>query len=167
LNASGKQLRRDVVETNGHALVGYLKQNPGTVHLCIEESEGSQWLYEVLSPHVSEMVVYRGQWMPGPKSDAIDAYGLAEKLRTGKITSPVYKDAKRFVALREAARTYTMITRDVARVKNRIKSMYRSRGISCTGEAAYKPEERGKLARGLPTPNQRSVRLLGAELDRL
>ena len=167
LNASGKQLRKDVVETNGRALVGYLKQIAGNVHLCIEEGEWSQWLYEILSPHVTEMVVYRGQWTPGPKSDAIDAHGLAEKLRTGKIKSPVYKDAKRFVALREAARTYTMITRDVARVKNRIKSMYRSRGISCRGEAVYKPEERGKLARHLPTPNQRSVRLLGAELDQL
>ena len=59
LSASGKQLRRDVVETNGQALVGYLEQIPGKVHLCIEESEWSQWLYEILSPHVSEMVVYR------------------------------------------------------------------------------------------------------------
>ncbi|NIP97069.1 MAG: IS110 family transposase [Akkermansiaceae bacterium] len=70
LNESGKQLRRDVVETNGQALVGYLKQQPGNLHLCIEEGEWSQWLYEILSPHVAELVVYRGQWQPGPKSDA-------------------------------------------------------------------------------------------------
>lgn len=61
LNESGKQLRRDVVETNGQALVGYLKQQPGSLHLCIEEGEWSQWLYEILSPHVAELVVYRGQ----------------------------------------------------------------------------------------------------------
>ena len=29
LDASGKQIRRDVVETNGKALVGYLQQLPG------------------------------------------------------------------------------------------------------------------------------------------
>jgi len=29
LDASGKQVRRDVVETNGQALVGYLKQRRG------------------------------------------------------------------------------------------------------------------------------------------
>ena len=30
LNESGRQLRRDVIETNGKALVGYLRQLPGT-----------------------------------------------------------------------------------------------------------------------------------------
>jgi transposase len=167
LNASGKQLRRDVVETNGRALVNYIKQVPGELHLCIEEGEWSQWLYEILSPYVAEMVVYRAQWTPGPKSDAIDAHGLAEKLRTGRIKCPVYKDVKRFTALREAARTYTMITRDVARVKNRIKSFYRSRGVPCTGEAVYRPEQRDKPGRRLPSPTRRSVELLGSELDHL
>lgn len=167
LDAAGKQVRRDVVETNGKALVSYIKQIPGNLHLCIEESEWSQWLYEILSPHVAEMVVYRQQWRPGPKSDAIDAHGLAEKLRTGRIRCPIYKDTKRFVALREAARVYTMITRDVARVKNRMKSFYRSRGISCSGEVVYKVGQRDKLARSLPVPMRRSVALLGSELDHL
>jgi transposase len=31
----------------------------------------------------------------------------------------------------------------------------------------YKPQKRGAIARGLPAPNQRSVRLLGKELDQL
>lgn len=52
LDASGKQIRRDVVETHGKALVGYLQQLPGNLHLCLEEGEWSQWLYEILSPHV-------------------------------------------------------------------------------------------------------------------
>ena len=112
LDASGKQLRRDVVEANGQALVGYLKQLPGRLHLCIEEGEWSQWLYEILSPHVAEMVVHRSVWKPGVKSDAIDAHGLAEKLRTGTVGRAVYKDAKRFTALREQARAYAMVTRD-------------------------------------------------------
>lgn len=167
LDAAGKQVRRDVVETNGKALVSYIKQIPGNLHLCIEESEWSQWLYEILSPQVAEMVVYRQQWRPGPKSDAIDAHGLAEKHRTGRITCSIYKDTKRFTALREAARIYTMITRDVARVKNRMKSFYRSRGISCSGKVVYKLGQRAKLARSLPVPMRRSVELLGSELDHL
>jgi len=167
LDETGKQIRRDVIETNGQALVNYIKQIPGRLHICIEEGEWSQWLYEILSPHVAEMVIYRSQWTPGPKSDAIDAHGLAEKLLSGKIKCPVYKDAGRFTALREAARIYTMVARDVARVKNRIKSFYRSRGVPCTGEAVYKEGERGKLARRLPVPMRRSVALLGSELDHL
>ena len=65
LDASGKQIRRDVVETNGKALVGYLQQLSGNLHLCLEEGEWSQWLYEILSPHVAELVVYRSEWKPG------------------------------------------------------------------------------------------------------
>ena len=88
LSATGKKLRQDVIETNGRALVGYIKQLAGTLHLCIEECEWSNWLYEILSSHVEEFVVYRQQKRTGPKSDAIDAHGLAEKLRTGNIKRP-------------------------------------------------------------------------------
>ena len=68
-----KRVRRDVVETNGQALVGYLKQLAGDLHLCIEEGEWSQWLVEILSPHLAEIVVFPGEWKPGSKNDAIDA----------------------------------------------------------------------------------------------
>ena len=33
LKETGKRLRRDVVETNGKALIGYLHQIPGNLHL--------------------------------------------------------------------------------------------------------------------------------------
>ncbi len=101
------------------------------------------------------------------KSDAIDAHGLAEKLRTGTLGRPVYKDAKRFTALREDARAYAMVTRDVARVKSRIKAFYRSRGTPCAGDAAYQPAERAKRAQALPPATRRAVELLGRELDAL
>jgi transposase len=167
LDASGKQIRRDVVETNGKALVGYLQQIPGHLRLCLEEGEWSQWLYELLSPHVAELVVYRGEWKPGVKSDAIDAHGLAEKLRTGRIDRPVYKDARAFTALRDRARVYTMVTRDVARVKSRLKSFFRARGLSSTGGMLYKLAERTKRARALPPATRAAVELVGRELEAL
>ena len=167
LDASGKQVRRDVVETNGKALVGYLQQLAGNLHLCLEEGEWSQWLYEILSPQVAELVVYRSEWKPGQKSDAIDAHGLAEKLRTERIDRPVFKDGRLFTALRDRARIYTMITRDVARVKSRLKSFFRSRGLPCTGEAVYKPETRAQRARALPLATREVVELLGRELEQL
>ena len=46
LSEAGREVQRQVVETNGQALVGYLRQLPGTLHLCLEEGEWSQWLYE-------------------------------------------------------------------------------------------------------------------------
>lgn len=167
LDASGKQIRRDVIETNGKALIGYLQSLAGDLHLCIEECEWSQWLYEILAPHVAELVVYRGEWKPGQKSDAIDAHGLAEKLRTGQIQRPVYKDAKVFTALRDRARTYTMVARDVARVKSRLKSFFRARGVPCTGESIFRAEEREKRAQVLPPATREMVDLLGRELAAL
>ena len=38
---SGRKLRHDVVETNGAALVKYLRSFPGRKHLCLEEGTQS------------------------------------------------------------------------------------------------------------------------------
>jgi hypothetical protein len=45
----------------------------------------------------------------GPKSDVRDAFGLADALRLGAITTPVFKAPARFALLRELSRVYTMI----------------------------------------------------------
>lgn len=46
-------------------------------------------VWEVLSPHVSEMVVFRGEKRKGSsKSDALDAAALAERLRTNRLGHP-------------------------------------------------------------------------------
>jgi transposase len=164
---SGKIVRRDVVETHGAALVSYLRQQPGHVHLCIEEGELSQWLSEILSPHVGELVVYRARWEPGNKSDRLDADGLSEKMFSRKFGQPVYKDPGPYGPLRQAARTYRMLTKDQARVKARIKSTFRSRGVACRGDAVYDAERRRVLARELPAPYRHAVEVLGQELEAL
>jgi hypothetical protein len=51
----GKEVQRQVVETNGRALVSFVRQLAGRLHVCLEEGEWSQWLFEVLSPHVVEI----------------------------------------------------------------------------------------------------------------
>jgi transposase len=167
LNAAGKRIRRDVVETNGEALVSYLKFLPGRLHLCIEEGEWSQWLVEILSPHVAEFVVYQAQWQPGSKNDAIDAHGLAEKIRTGIAARWIYKDPKKFTALREHMRVYTMVTRDAARTKNRLKSFLRGRGVSCVGEKVYTAKGRAAMLSQVPSATGEAVEMLGQELDHL
>ena len=167
LSAAGKRIRRDVVETNGEALVNYLKLLSGNLHLCIEEGEWSQWLVEILSPHVAEFVVFQAQWQPGSKNDAIDAMGLAEKIRTGIAARWIYKDPKNFTALREHVRAYTMVTRDVARTKNRLKSFLRGRGVSCPGEKVYSVKGRAEMISQVPEATGAAVKMLGQELDHL
>ena len=73
---SGRRLGCHVVETNGQALVEQIRGIPSPRHLCLEEGTQSAWLYELLSPHVDELVVANITTSQGPKSDEHDAFVL-------------------------------------------------------------------------------------------
>jgi hypothetical protein len=85
----------------------------------------------------------------GSKSDRIDARKLAELLRGG-LFRPVYHRETGLRTLRELSRSYLTISRDLARVMNRIKALYRGYGICCAGTQVYAPRHRsewlGKIA---------------------
>ncbi len=110
---------------------------PGQKHLVFEEGAQSAWLYEILKPHVDEVVVAGITKSRGQKDDRRDAYGLAEKLRTGTLDKRIFKAPRQFAMLRELARTHRAIRRDLVRVQARLKSVYRSRGISTPGRMVY------------------------------
>jgi transposase len=84
----------------------------------------------------------------GNKNDRIDARKLADLLRCG-LLSPVYHGENGVRTLRERARSYLALTRDVTRVMNRVKAIYRSWAIPCTGQrvyaARYRSEWLGKI----------------------
>jgi hypothetical protein len=61
----------------------------------------------------------------GSKSDQIDARKLAELLR-GNHLKPVYHGEQGLRTLKELARSYLIISKDVTRVMNRLKALYRS-----------------------------------------
>jgi transposase len=147
-------LRQDVVETNGAALVQYLRGIPGRKHLCLEEGTQSAWLYEILSPHVAEIVVAGITDSRGPKSDALDAFRRAEDLRTGRVKTVVFKAPRRFSRLRELARVHSMLVRDVVRVQSRLKALYRGRGIRTVGAGVYSPKHREAWLSKLPSPSR-------------
>ena len=165
ISASGKPTRRDIVETSGQTLVRYVKQLAGSLHVCIEESTWSEWLYEILTPHVAELVVFQNEWTPGAKSDAIDAQGLAERLRLGQAGPGVFKAPNRYRQLREWARVYQVLTVDAARAKNRFKSQFRRRGIQCPSPQIYDPKQRDVWLQRLPPAMRPTALLLAAELD--
>jgi len=149
---SGRKLGSQVVETNGRAVVEAIRAIPKPRHLCMEEGTQSARLYEVLSPHVQELVVAGVSESRGPKSDARDAFGLAEALRIGAITTLVFKAPGRFARLRELGRTYSMLARDVVRTQNRLKSLYRSRGVATPGKSVYSASGREEFLTKLPVP---------------
>jgi len=83
IDARGKRVRVDVVETNGQALIEFLKLQPGTLRLCMEEGTQALWLAEILTPHVAQLAVVRVTESRGPKDDERYALALAEQMRTG------------------------------------------------------------------------------------
>jgi len=166
IDAKGKQLRTDVVETNGESLVEYIRLIPGRRHLCIEEGMHSQWLSEILSPHVHELAVVFAQKKSGNKSDALDAFGLAERIRSGSIGPKIFKAPKTFTPLRDWARVYAMVTKDVVRTKNRIKSFYRSRGVRMpTRKEVFSPDGRSASLLSFKPSTRKAIEVLCKQLD--
>ena len=163
---TGRKLKSQVVETNGRALIEAIKCVPGRKHVCLEEGTQSAWLYEILKPHVEEVVVTVPPKRKGNKDDLRDALERAEELRIGALKNVVFKAPKMFTGLRDSVRTYGMMTRDVVRVKNRLRAAYRSRGLA-TGASIYSPGHREKLEKKLPVSLRCHAAMLGKQLDAL
>ena len=164
LDATGQKVQETTLATRHDALVGYLRRQKGRLHVCIEETEWSEWLTEILSPHVTELVSVPGRWEPGCKSDRIDAAHLADRLRTGQIKRAVYHNPHKYALLRELARSYRKLTSDVARSKNRLSSMFRRRGIACRKQDVYDWDGRQALLDRLPPAMRPSVESQGMVL---
>jgi hypothetical protein len=132
LSERGRRLDSAVVETNGRALVKFLRSVPGDKHLCLEEGTQSAWLYEVLQGHVRKLVVTHAyERKRGPKDDQRDAFHLADSLRLGAV-SPVYKDAGQLSELRAHADVYAKLVTDVVRAHSQRKVCRCSRTTRCS-----------------------------------
>ena len=164
MSPAGRRLSSQVVETNGESLVEAVRGVPGQVHLCLEEGTQSAWLHEILEPHVFELVVMVPPKSRGSKDDLRDAWSRANDLRVGTIETRVFKGPKHFAALRHAATAYRMATQDVVRAKNRLKSVFRARGISTQGEV-YGERGRPKRLDLLPAGPRDLAEWLYKELD--
>jgi transposase len=166
MGPSGRRLATYVVETHGKALIEQVRRIAGERHLCMEEGAHSEWLYELLEPYVERIVVMQPIDSPGGKSDAKDAWGLCEKLRIDALGRTVFKSPKTFTALRQAVRGHLVVQRDLVRAKNRLRAVYRSRGVTVSSEI-YDPQARHDWLLKLPPAYRALAELLGQQLDAL
>ncbi|MFN2157928.1 MAG: transposase [Anaerolineae bacterium] len=141
MSQTGKRLKAQVVETTGEALLDAIQGIKGELHVCLEEGTQSAWVYSLLDAHVAEVIVAVPQRKNGPKNDERDAWELAEALRLGAVKTFVYKAPLHLIALRNAVRAHTMAVSDVTRAKNRLRAVFRSRGVP-TDRSVYNPERR-------------------------
>ena len=97
----------------------------------------------------------------------MDARKLAELLRTGMLR-PVYHGENGLRTLRELARSYQTISKDLTRVMNRLKALYRGWGIPCAGTQVYAPRYREEwLSKIAQAGVRRRAELLYQQLDGL
>jgi transposase len=145
MNAAGKVVMECVIETKASRMLQFIDGLRGDVRVTFEEGTWAAWLYDLLKPHVSEVLVCNPRknalLKDGSKSDRIDARKLAELLR-GNHLKPVYHGEHGLRTLKELARSYLTINKDVTRVMNRLKALYRSWGIVCAGTEVYAPRHR-------------------------
>ena len=57
--------------------------------------------------------------------------------------------------IKELGRSYLTITKDLTRVMNRIKALYRSWAIPCGGAGVYAPRHRAEWLGKIPEPGVR------------
>ena len=158
MDVHGKVIMECLLETKAATILEFIQGLRGNLALTFEEGTSAAWLHDLLKPHVSRLVVCdprkNALLKDGNKSDRVDARKLAELLRTNQLKS-VYHEKHRTRALKELGRSYLNITKDVTRVMNRIKSVYRSWAIPCAGTSVYTPRHRAEWLAQLVEPGVR------------
>lgn len=151
----GRLLMQSHLRTEAKVIQEFFKMLTGTVQVTFEEGAQAAWLYELISPLVAEVVVCNPRenklLKAGNKSDQIDVAKLGRLLRLGEL-KPVYKGTKSNQGLKHLAHRYEELVADKTRTKNRLKALYRGRGISCKGAGIYSGEQREGWLAKLPTP---------------
>ena len=139
-NAAGKIVMESLIETKASMILQFIDGLRGDLHVTFEEGTSAAWLYDLLKPHVTRVVVCdprkNKSMREGNQNDKIDARRLAELLRLNHLT-PVYHGEHGLRTLKELVRTYLTVTKDLARVMTRVKAIYRSWAIPCSGKQVY------------------------------
>lgn len=147
LNGAGKVVEATTLSTGASAVRSYLQRLKGRVYVTFEEGTQAQWLYDVVQPLVTEVVVCDPRQnrllAAGNKSDRIDAQKLAELLRNGSLKAVDHRDHGVRV-LKELVRNYECLVTDTTRVMSRLKAIYRGRAIACKGHELYRQDQKQK-----------------------
>jgi transposase len=119
INGEGKVVMESIIETKASTILQCIQGVHGDLHVTLEEGTWAAWLYDLLKPHVTELVVCdprkNALMKEGNKSDKIDARKLADLLRGGYLRS-VYHGENGLRTLKELARSYLTISKDLTRV---------------------------------------------------
>ena len=157
-NAAGKVVMECVIETKASMILQFFDGLRGDLQVTFEEGTSAAWLYDLLRPPVTKLLVCdprkNASMREGNQHDKIDALRLAELLRLNHL-SPVYHGEHGLRSLKELVRSYLTITKDLTPVMTRVKAIYRSWAIPCTGKQVYAPRYRAEWLGKINEPGVR------------
>jgi transposase len=148
----GESVMRTHMRTNRKDIEQFFKGLSGRVHVTFEEGTQAAWLYDVIKPLVREVTVCNPRrnklLQSGSKGDRIDVEKLGKLLRLGEV-EPVYQGEQTMLGLKHLVHGYECLVADTTRAMNRLKAVFRGRGIGCRGGAVYQNDEREEWLRKL------------------
>lgn len=151
-------LSEATVVTETEALRSFVKNLGRRVHIAFEEGTQAAWLYDLWKPLAEDVLVCdprRNHLLAdGNKSDPIDLQKLSELQKNGSLRR-VYHGHQTTRTLKELTVAYRNLVRESTRAKNRLKAVFRSLGISTTGEKIYDYEEREQWLEQIAQPGLR------------
>jgi transposase len=168
-DSCGNLVMEAILETKAETILQFLRGLRGSLYVAFEEGTWAAWLHDLLQPHVARVLASdprkNALLKAGNKSDRIDARKLSELLYLNKL-SPVYHGEQGIRTLKELARSYITITRDLTRVMSRLKAIYRGWGIPCAGQQVYASRYRAEwLAKILEAGVRRRAELYYQQFD--
>src|ERR1700723_4678039 len=108
LNSSGKLVMESIIETKAITILEFVHGLRGGLHLTFEEGTWAAWLYDLLKPHVTKLVVCdprrNALLLDGNQNDRVDARKLSDLLHMNKL-NPVYHGDHGLRTLKELGRS--------------------------------------------------------------
>lgn len=137
-------------DTGESKLIEVFEAIKGELHVHLESTDLAGWIRRVLKPRVTRVVVGHAKssaWIAKDplKNDRLDAYKLADLLRMNKVHEVYYSDEDHRTVFKQVVQNYDDLTRQVIRIKNKIKSRLRVQGVIVRGQEVYRPEDRGEI----------------------
>jgi transposase len=118
-DSEGKLVMEAILETKAETILQFVRGLRGSLHVTFEEGTCAAWLYALLKPHVTQVLVCdprkNALLKVGNKNDRIDSRKLAELLRANLLSSVFHEDTG-LRAVKELARSYLTMTKDLTRV---------------------------------------------------
>src|ERR1700723_4295162 len=108
VDAAGKLLMECIIETKTATVLEFIQGLRGSSWVTFEEGTSAAWLYDLLKPHVSKVVVCdprkNALLKASNKNDRVDARKLSDLLRA-KLLRPVYHGESGVRTLRQLSRS--------------------------------------------------------------